>query len=181
MCGLSSDPTMLNLFRGLQGVGAPGMFATSPALIAQEFEGSERGKAIGLRGATIGAGVAIGPLVGGLLTEGLGWEWIFSVNVPIGIAATVLTETRLANVAATDPQPLDLAGLVTFSLALFALNFGLIRGNAEGWGSPQIVASLAGAAVLMAAFVAIERRGSHAMLDLSLFRVPSFVGVSIVA
>jgi EmrB/QacA subfamily drug resistance transporter len=181
LCGLASDPTVLNLFRGLQGVGGAAMFATSLALIAQEFEGRERAKAIGLWGATVGGAVAIGPLVGGLITDGLGWEWIFFVNVPIGIAAIVLTETKLANVAATDPQPIDWLGVVSFSLALFGLIFGLIRGNAEGWASAEILISLIGAAVLMGVFVAVQARRKNAMLDLSLFRVSSFGGVSIVA
>ena len=181
LCGLAHDATVLNFFRALQGVGAAAMFATSLALIAQEFEGRERARAIGLWGATVGGAVAVGPLIGGLLTDGLGWEWIFFVNVPIGIAAIVLTETRLANVAATDPQPIDWAGLATFSLALFGFIFGLIRGNAEGWASAQILISLIGALVLMVAFVAIQARSRHAMLELSLFRIPSFGGVSIVA
>src|SRR5213592_2948298 len=76
LCGLSKDPTVLNLFRALQGVGAAAMFATALALIAQEFDGRERAKAIGVWGATVGGAVAVGPLVGGLLTEGFGWEWI---------------------------------------------------------------------------------------------------------
>jgi EmrB/QacA subfamily drug resistance transporter len=181
LCGLASDPTVLNFFRALQGVGAAAMFATSLALIAQEFEGRERARAIGIWGATVGGAVAVGPLVGGLLTDGLGWEWIFFVNVPIGIAAIFLTETRLANVAATDPQPIDWGGLATFSLGLFALIFALIRGNAEGWDSAQILGSLIGAGALLVAFVVIEARSRHAMLDLGLFRIASFGGVSIVA
>jgi EmrB/QacA subfamily drug resistance transporter len=181
LCGLSSDATVLNLFRGLQGVGAAAMFATALALIAQEFEGRERANAIGIWGATVGGAVAIGPLVGGLVTDGLGWEWIFFINVPIGIAAIALTELKLENVSATDAQPIDWAGLVTVSLSLFGLIFGLIRGNAEGWGSAQILASLIGAVVLMGAFILIESRRENAMLDLKLFRVPSFGGVSIVA
>ncbi len=180
-CGLSGDATVLNFARGFQGAGAAAMFATSLALIAQEFEGRERANAIGIWGATVGGAVAIGPLVGGLITEGLGWEWIFFVNVPIGIGAIVLTETRLVNVKATDPQPIDWPGLFTFSAGLFLMIFGLIRGNPEGWGSPVIVASLGGAVALLLAFVAIELRRENAMLDLSLFRKPSFTGVSIVA
>jgi EmrB/QacA subfamily drug resistance transporter len=125
--------------------------------------------------------VAIGPLLGGLITEGLGWEWIFFVNVPIGIGAIVLTETRLVNVKATDPQPIDWPGLITFSAGLFLLIFGLIRGNPEGWGSTLIVGTLTAAVALLAAFVAIELRRDNAMLDLSLFRKPSFTGVSVVA
>jgi len=181
LCGISGDPTLLNLARGLQGVGGAAMFATSLALIGQEFHGKDRATAFGVWGATIGGAVAIGPLVGGLITEHLGWEWIFFVNVPIGIAAIALTERKLANVAAQDPQRIDLPGLVTFSLALFLLIFGLIRGNPEGWASAPILASLIGAAVLMAAFVAIEARGAHPMLDLRLFRNGAFNGVSAVA
>ncbi len=181
LCGLAGDPTMLNLARGLQGVGAAAMFATALALIAQEFEGRERAHAVGLWGATVGGAVAIGPLVGGILTEALGWEWIFFVNVPIGLAAIVLTERKLVNVKATDPQPIDWSGLVTFSAGLFLLIFALIRGNGEGWGSTVIVACLLGAAALLAAFVAIELRKESAMLDMSLFRKPAFAGVSLVA
>ncbi|HEY7256147.1 MAG TPA: MFS transporter [Solirubrobacterales bacterium] len=181
LCGIAGDPTLLNLSRGLQGVGGAGMFATSLALIGQEFHGKDRATAFGVWGATIGGAIAIGPLVGGLITEHLGWEWIFFVNVPIGITAIALTEMKLVNVAAQDPQRVDFPGLITFSLALFCLIFGLIRGNPDGWGSPEIIAFLAAAVVLLCAFVAIEARSDHPMLDLSLFRNPAFNGVSAVA
>jgi EmrB/QacA subfamily drug resistance transporter len=181
LCGLSKDPTVLNFFRALQGVGGAAMFATSLALIAQEFEGRERASAIGVWGATVGGAVAVGPLIGGVITDAFGWEWIFFVNVPIGIAAIFLTETQLANVAASDPKPIDWPGLATFSLGLFGLIFGLIRGNSEGWSSPQILACFISSAALIAAFIVIELRRDNAMLDLSLFRVPAFGGVSIAA
>ncbi|HEX5375246.1 MAG TPA: MFS transporter [Solirubrobacterales bacterium] len=181
LCGVAGDPTLLNLARGLQGVGGAAMFATSLALIGQEFHGKDRATAFGVWGATVGGAVAIGPLVGGLITEHLGWEWIFFVNVPIGALAIALTERRLANIAAQDAAPVDLPGLATFSLGLFLLIFGLIRGNPEGWGSATIVASLAGAVLLLLAFVAIEARRAHPMLDLTLFRKPAFNGVSAVA
>jgi EmrB/QacA subfamily drug resistance transporter len=181
LCGISSDPTLLNLARGLQGIGGAAMFATSLALIGQEFHGKDRATAFGVWGAAIGGAVAIGPLVGGVITEHLGWEWIFFVNVPIGIVAIALTESKLTNVAAQDPAPIDLPGLAAFSGGLFLLIFGLIRGNPDGWGSPTIVASLAGAAALLFAFVAIEARSAHPMLDLGLFRKPAFNGVSAVA
>jgi len=181
LCGISNEPTLLNLARGLQGVGAAGMFATSLALIGQEFHGKDRATAFGVWGATIGGAVAVGPLVGGVLTQSFGWEWIFFVNVPIGIAAMVLTERKIVNAFADDPEPVDLPGLVTFSAALFLLIFGLIRGNSEGWQSGLIVACLVGSALLLAAFIAIERRSEHPMLDFSLFRMHAFNGVSAVA
>src|SRR3954471_5040960 len=124
LCGIAGDPTLLNLARGLQGVGGAAMFATSLALIGQEFHGRDRATAFGVWGATIGGAVAIGPLVGGVLTENFGWEWIFFVNIPIGIAAIALTELRLANVAAQDAQRVDVPGLVTWSAALFLLILG---------------------------------------------------------
>jgi len=181
LCGVAGDPTLLNLARGLQGVGGAAMFATSLALIGQEFHGRDRATAFGVWGATVGGAVAVGPLVGGLITEHLGWEWIFFVNIPIGAVAIGLTQARLANVAAQDPERIDLPGLFTFSGGLFLLIFGLIRGNPEGWGSMPIVASLTGAAALLVAFVAIEARSDHPMLDLGLFRKPAFNGVSAVA
>jgi EmrB/QacA subfamily drug resistance transporter len=181
LCGIAEDPTLLNLARGLQGIGAAGMFATSLALIGQEFHGKDRATAFGVWGAVVGGAVAIGPLVGGVVTEGLGWEWIFFINVPIGIGAMVLTERKIANVTAQEPEPVDVPGLITFSSALFLLIFGLIRGNPEGWGSPQILACLLGAAALLVAFFVIERRSRYPMLDFSLFRRPAFNGVSAVA
>src|SRR3954453_1345867 len=135
LCGISNDPTLLNLARGLQGVGGAGMFATSLALIGQEFHAKDRATAFGVWGATVGGAVAVGPLVGGVITESLGWEWIFFVNVPIGIAAMVLVQRKLVNVAAQDAARLDIPGLITFCAALFGLVFGLIRGNPEGWDS----------------------------------------------
>ena len=181
LCGIAEDPTLLNLARGLQGVGAAGMFATSLALIGQEFHGKDRATAFGVWGAVVGGAVAIGPLIGGVVTESLGWEWIFFINVPIGIGAMVLTERKIVNASSQDPEPVDLPGLATFSSALFLLIFGLIRGNPEGWGSPLILACLIGSALLLSTFVAIQLRSTHPMLDLGLFRRPAFNGVSAVA
>ncbi len=181
LCGLADDPTLLNLARGLQGIGAAGMFATSLALIGQEFQGKDRATAFGIWGATIGGAVAVGPLIGGVITQGLGWEWIFFVNVPIGLVAMALSERKIVNVFAKEPEPIDVPGLVTFSAALFLLIFGLIRGNPEGWGSGVILACLIGAVALFAIFLVIERRSRYPMLDLSLFRKPAFNGVSAVA
>ena len=181
LCGLSNTSTLLNLARGLQGIGGSAMFATTLALIAQEFRGPERATAFGIWGATIGGAVAIGPLVGGAITDAFGWEWIFFVNVPIGIAAIALTQSKVAESKAPDAEPIDWPGVVTFSAALFLLIYGLVRGNPDGWSSGHIVASLIASVVLMLAFLVIEWRSSHPMLELGLFRKPAFAGVSIVA
>ena len=179
LCGLATSATMLDVARGLQGLGGAAMFATSLALIGQEFRGREFGTAIAAWGATVGAAVAAGPLIGGALTEGLGWEWIFFVNVPVGVVAFTLALTRMRDVRDPDAHRIDVGGLITSSAAFALLVFGLLRGNAEGWGSGLIVGSLAGAVVLLVAFVAIERRQERPMLDLALFRRPAFVGVSL--
>jgi EmrB/QacA subfamily drug resistance transporter len=178
-CALAPTATALNVARAFQGVGGAVMFAVSLALIAQEFHGKELGQATGVYGATIGGAVAIGPLVGGALTDSLGWESIFYLNVPIGIVATILTFQRVAESRDPDARGIDWPGLVTFSGALLMLILALLRGNAEGWGSAKIVALLAGAAVLLVAFVAVELRRQDPMLPLGLFRIPSFTGVQL--
>jgi len=178
LCGLSGDVTLLILARGLQGFGGAAMFATSLALIAQEFQGPERGAAIAVWGATVGGAVAIGPLIGGALTEAIGWQWIFFVNIPVGAATIAISLTRMVNVRDPDSERLDYGGLITFSGSLFLLIFGLLRGTDEGWGSTQIVGVLAGAVVLMAAFLVVELRQERPMFDLSLFRNRAFCGVS---
>ncbi|HYJ22474.1 MAG TPA: MFS transporter [Solirubrobacterales bacterium] len=182
LCGLAPDPTSLNVARGLQGIGGAIMFAVSLALVAQEFpSGPERGMAMGIYGATIGIAVAIGPLVGGLLTDGFGWESVFLINVPIGIAAIAVTYWKLAESRDPNATRIDWGGLLTFSSALFLLVLGLVRGNEEGWGSALIVSLFAIAAVLMAAFVVIERRVAEPMLPLGLFRRRAFSGVQVAA
>ncbi|HEY6760033.1 MAG TPA: MFS transporter [Baekduia sp.] len=181
LCGLSKDPTTLNLARALQGVGGAAMFATSLALLAAAFTGRERGTALGIWGATTGASVAVGPLVGGVLTEHVSWQSIFFVNLPIGLGAIAVTMRMVRESRSPDPDPIDWPGLTTFSVGLFTLIFALVRGNAKGWGSGQIVALLVAAVVLLIAFVLIEARTERPMLDLKLFRKPAFVGASIVA
>jgi EmrB/QacA subfamily drug resistance transporter len=179
LCGLAQTATALDVFRGLQGIGGAAMFATSLALIAQEFRGRDFGTAIAAWGSTVGAAVAAGPLIGGALTQGLGWEWIFFVNIPVGAVALALALRGMREFRDPDARGIDVGGLITSSAAFALLVFGLLRGNAEGWDSPLILSSLIGAVVLLAVFVAIERRQERPMLDLSLFRRPAFVGVSL--
>jgi len=123
----------------------------------------------------------VGPLVGGALTESLGWEWIFFVNVPIGVLTIVVTLLKLHEYRPETRPRVDWAGAVTFSGGLFCLVFALIRGNAEGWGSAPIVALLVASVALLIAFVVVERLGPEPMLDLSLFRKPAFTGAQIAA
>ena len=177
--GFATDALTLNIARGLQGIGGAAMFGTVLALIAQEFAPRERKTALGIWGASVGVGVAVGPLVGGVLVDSLGWEWIFFVNVPVGLLTIALALTKLREARDPSPGRLDWAGLITFSSALFLLIFGVLRGNGEGWSSPEIVGSLAVGAALLAAFAAIELRSRSPMLDLRLFRVPAFTGASI--
>jgi EmrB/QacA subfamily drug resistance transporter len=180
LAGLAPDPTFLNLARAAQGAGGAVMHAVSLALIALEFPaGRERGTAMAMYGMTFGAGVAVGPLVGGALTEQLGWEWVFLVNLPIGAAAIALTYLKLRESRDPHASRIDGAGLLTFSGALFLLVLALLRGNGEGWGSTVIVALLGGAAVLLIAFAAIERRVREPMLPLELFRRRAFTGVQL--
>jgi EmrB/QacA subfamily drug resistance transporter len=181
LCGLATGPLFLILARGAQGVGGAIMFATSLALLSQEFHGRDRGTAFGIWGATTGAAVAVGPLVGGVLTEKLDWRWIFLVNVPIGVVGLAVTYLRLAESRDEEHSGFDLAGLVTLSGGLFCLVFGLLRGNDLGWSSVTIVALLAAAVALIAAFVLAEARQRHPMLDLRLFRKPTFTGAQIAA
>ena len=182
LCALAPDPTFLNLSRALQGVGGAVMFAVSLALIAQEFPGGrERGTAMGIYGATIGVAVAIGPLVGGALTDSLGWRSIFYLNVPIGLAAIGITYARVRESRDPHATRIDWAGVATFSGALLLLVLALLRGNDEGWSSGVIVSLIAGTASLLVAFVAIESRVGKPMLPLELFRIPSFTGVQIAA
>jgi EmrB/QacA subfamily drug resistance transporter len=180
-CGAATDPLVLNLARGVQGVGGAIMLAVSLAILSQEFHGKERGTAFGIWGATIGAAVAIGPLVGGALTTWLGWRWIFFVNLPIGVLCIagglrVLHESRNE-----EHGGYDLPGFATLTGGLFSFVLALLRGNDWGWSSGREVALYVVAAVLLVAFFAIEHVSRAPMLDLGLFRVPTFVGAQIVA
>jgi EmrB/QacA subfamily drug resistance transporter len=172
---------MLNLARAVQGVGGALMFATGLAILAATFPPNERGTALGLWGAVTGAAVAVGPLIGGALVDGIGWQSIFYINVPIGIATLAITFWKVNESRDPSPLPLDWMGTVVLSLGLFALLFALIRGNAEGWSSALIVGLFVAAAVLLAAFLLIELRVQRPVFDLTLFRNPSFVSASLAA
>src|SRR5436305_2994117 len=181
LCALSPSALFLILARAGQGIGGAIMFATALALLAQEFHGRERGTAFGIWGATIAASAAVGPLLGGALTEGFGWSSIFYINVPVGVAAVLLTLAKVDESRNPEGKKVDWFGTVSFTAALFLLVLAIIRGNSEGWSSTLIVSLFACAGVLVAAFVVSQFVQEGAMFDVSLFRKPTFSGASLAA
>src|SRR3990172_7240142 len=167
-CGLASSADVLIAARAVQGVGAALMMPATLAIISATFPPKERGLAIGIWAGVSAMALAIGPLVGGLLTEHVDWSWIFYINVPIGALGIVagriiIQESRdMSRV-----QSLDVPGLVTNAAALFALTFGLIEANRYGWTSPTIPALFGAAPAGLAAFAALEHRRPAPLLDLS--------------
>jgi EmrB/QacA subfamily drug resistance transporter len=180
-CGLAPAASVLNLARGIQGVGAAVMLAAALPLLVKEFEGPERAWAFGIFGAVIGIGAALGPFLGGLIVGTLGWRWAFLVNVPVTATVIALTLSRVRESRDPNAGGVDWGGFVTFSAACFVLVLALITGNDAGWSSPTILGLCAGAAALLAVFILIELRRRYPMFDLSLFRNKAFIGASIPA
>jgi EmrB/QacA subfamily drug resistance transporter len=177
LCGLATGSMFLIVARGGQGIGGAIMFATSLALVAQAFPvGRERAIAFAVLGATTGVAVAVGPVLGGVLTSGISWRWIFFVNLPVGVLALLATLTRVDESRSPVASRPDVIGFLTFSGALGLLTLGLIRSNPEGWGSASVIGCLAGALVLLIVFVVAERLQRSPMFDLGLLRVPTFGG-----
>ncbi len=181
VCGAANDPLTLILSRAVQGIGGAIMFATSLALLSQEFHGRERGTAFGIWGATTGAAVAVGPLAGGMLTSWLSWRWIFLVNVPIGAVTLVLSLRKLHESSDPGHGSVDPLGLGLLTGGLFCTIFALIEGNGRGWGSAFILGFSAAALVLLAGFVGQQLRRPRPLLDMRLFAKPAFSGVQIAA
>jgi EmrB/QacA subfamily drug resistance transporter len=180
-CGMAGSIGMLIASRAVQGLGAAVMFATALALVAQVTPGPEqRAKGLAAYGAAIGAAFAIGPFIGGAVTETLGWRAIFLINVPIGVVALLITVRRVGEGRDPLARRVDWPGQATLIGGLFLLTLALLRGNATGWGSPGILAALAGAALLLGGFIAIERRSSAPLLPLTLFRERRFTGAQLV-
>ena len=181
LCGFAVSTLMLQLSRALQGAGGAIMFAVSLALLADAFRGKDRGVAFGVWGAVTGLAVAIGPLLGGVLTTGLSWRWIFFVNAPIGIVAVVISVFKVAESRAPHASRPDWAGFSLFTLALSSLVYGLIESNQRSFTDGLVLGCFAAAAVLLVAFVVVELRSTSPMFDLSLFRLPTFSGGSVAA
>jgi EmrB/QacA subfamily drug resistance transporter len=180
-CGLAPTPETLDAFRALQGIGGAIMFANSLAIIGENYAGRDRGTAFGVWGATTGASIAIGPLIGGAVTSGIDWRWIFFINLPIGAVAILLAARRLGHSVAEQQRRVDWAGLALSGAGITTLVYALIEGNSAGWGSAEILVLFAATAVLLAAFIFAERRVAEPMLDVRLFRRPGFSGAQLAA
>jgi EmrB/QacA subfamily drug resistance transporter len=180
-CGVAENSAMLITSRVVQGVGAAAMFTTTFALLNSSYQGRERGAAYGIWGGVSGAAAAVGPILGGLLTEGFSWRWIFLVNLPISVLAITMCFVALAHDGKRQPGRFDLPGTATFTIAAGALTLAVIRANDEGWSSLQTWGLIVLSAVALAAFVLIQWRSPHAMFDLRLLRNRSFTGTLIAA
>ena len=181
LCGIAESSELLIGARVLQGVGAALMNPATLSIIAATFPPAQRGMAIGIWAGVSALALAIGPLVGGLLTQHVGWEWIFFVNVPVGILGIVASYLFIDESKDTShEQRLDLPGLLTSGIGLFALTYGLIEANTYGWTSARILGAFAIAVVGLVGFVLLERHQRLPMLDLSLFRSGTFAGANLV-
>ena len=179
---LAGSALALNLTRAAQGVGAVLLFGVGLPLIAQAYPDlRRRAGAIGIFGAVLGGGTAVGPLVGGALVDGPGWRWIFLINVPVGLAALVLAARVLPRGAGSGGTRADWAGTVLLSAGLVAGVLALIRGNEDGWTSVRVLGLAAASLLLIAAFGWWQARASYPMLDLELLRRPSFVAIAVMA
>jgi len=181
-CGLSSTAPELIGARAVQGVGAALMMPATLSIISATFAARERGMAIGIWAGVSAMALAIGPLLGGIITEHISWNWIFFVNVPIGVVAVLAAIFVVPESKDTSrEQRLDLPGLLTSGIGLFSFVFALIEAHRYGWTSGLILGLFALGTVALAAFVLLERHQRLPMLDLSLFRSGTFTGANVVA
>jgi EmrB/QacA subfamily drug resistance transporter len=179
-CGLATDATFLIIARAFQGVGAAIMNPATLGIITATFPPRQRGTAIGIWAGVSALALAIGPLVGGLIAEKVHWSWIFFINVPVGVLAIAVARWAIDESKDTSKeQRLDLPGLLSSAIGLFALTYGLIEANSYGWTSPRILALFGLAVIALGTFAVLEARQRIPMLDLSLFRNPTFAGANL--
>ena len=180
---LACAPTIaaLGLLRAVQGLGCALALSSGLAALAQEFDGAARARAFSLIGTAFGAGLAFGPIVAGSLVASLGWRSLFAVTALVGLAALLLGARALRESRDPHAAGLDWAGALGFTGALSLLTYGLLQAPHSGWTSLSTCALFGGAALLLAAFVAVEKSQARSMLDLSLFRLPAFAGMQLLA
>lgn len=175
LCGAAPSVEALVAWRGLQALGAAMIASNAPAILTGNFPAEQRGRALGMQATMTYLGLTVGPSLGGWLTASLGWRSVFYINVPVGALALTLSLVFIPkNPPAEENQPFDLAGAFTFMGGLVTLLLALNKGAEWGWGSPRILTFFIMAGVLLAVFIAIERRTPAPMLDLGLFRQPVF-------
>jgi EmrB/QacA subfamily drug resistance transporter len=179
--GLAPSTAALIVARAFQGAGAAAMFATTISLVNAAYEGRDRGLAFGVWGAVNGAAAAAGPIVGGLLTQGLSWRWIFFLNLPVSAAALALSLVVLPRAAERRAARIDLPGIAAFTTSVAALTYALTRAPAAGWTTTPTLALFGLALLAAVAFIAIELRRAHPLIDLALLRRPAFSGTMIAA
>jgi len=176
LCGLSQNVEMLIGARALQGVGAALQLSSALAILSNVFQGAARARAFAFWGSVIGAGVATGPVVGGLITKNFGWVWAFNINVPIGIILSLMALKYLPESRDLESKRLDIAGSMTFSGALFLMTFALISANEVGWTDARVVACVLTGLASFIAFFFVEKAQARPMLDFSIFKNKTFVG-----
>jgi EmrB/QacA subfamily drug resistance transporter len=180
LCALAPGPGALVGARIVQGLAAAVVFPSSLAILAEEFHGAERRRAIGAWGATIGLAFAAGPLLGGVLVDVFGWRAIFAASFVFGLPTMALAVRFVHETRDPDPPPVDWAGVSTLSAGLFLAVYAILRGNDLGWTSATVLGGLAGGAMLLVVFLLVERAKARPMLDLALFSNRTFTGASIV-
>jgi len=176
-CGLAPNVAVLITARGVQGVGAAGMFTATTALLSAAYQGRDRGTAFGVWGAVNGGAAALGPILGGLLTEQFGWRAIFLVNLPVAAVAVFMSRRVLGDSPHRGQRTIDIPGAIAFTASAAAVTYALIQSNTDGWHSATVLGLFAFSAVALIAFIIIELRAKDPLLDLSLLRNPSFAGL----
>src|SRR5580765_6346224 len=180
LCGLASSETVLIVARAIQGLGAAIISPAALSIVMTTFEeGAERNKALGIWGALGGAGAAVGVLLGGVLTKYFGWEWIFFINVPVGVLAFVLAPRFVRESRSEHRTSPDVAGAVTVTAGLALLVYAISQAPDHGWSSSWTIVRLVVAVLLLAAFVLIEARAKHPLMPFSIFRIKTVAGANV--
>lgn len=180
LCGLASDVAVLIVGRFLQGMAGGAMFICTVAVLSHQFrEGAERSRAFVAWGVISGIGLGFGPLIGGLIVTASSWQWVFLIQVPLAALALALAFPYVRESRDPNAEKLDLAGIVTLSVSVFALTYAITQGPDLGFTSPAALAIFAVSVVAFAAFLWVERRHSHPMFDFSVFKIRPFSGAII--